>query len=109
MTRRHLFRTPPSNNGMQYNGKRAAVRWLTQICCFNGFDKSNFEMSCFQANVSTSCAMRENAGWELITITPNNVAYLKHEVLRSPEREEVDQQLNNLARLKQNSATLLTG
>jgi DNA-binding protein H-NS len=31
-------------------------------------------------------------GWELIAITPNNVAYLKREVLRSPVHQEADQQ-----------------
>jgi H-NS histone family len=30
-------------------------------------------------------------GWELVAITPNNVAYLKREVLRTEMREEPDQ------------------
>jgi len=39
-------------------------------------------------------------GWELVTITANNVAYLKREVLQIPEREELDEQQNHAAETK---------
>ena len=50
-------------------------------------------------------------GWELVAITPNNVAYLKRAV-RSPGREEVDQQQNHAAGMRpkyRNPATARPG
>jgi hypothetical protein len=41
-----------------------------------------------------------DCGWELVTITPNNVAYLKREILRSRGHEEVDRQQNHAAGMR---------
>jgi len=48
-------------------------------------------------------------GWELVTITPNNVAYLKREVLRSPQLVEIDQQQNHAAGTKAKYRNPATG
>jgi hypothetical protein len=39
-------------------------------------------------------------GWELVAITPNNVAYLKREVLPRATREEVEQDEDHAAGVK---------
>jgi hypothetical protein len=39
-------------------------------------------------------------GWELVAITPNNVAYLKREVLPRAAREEVEQDEDHAAEVK---------
>ena len=45
------------------------------------------------------CAAGER-GWKLVTITPNNVAYLKREILRDRGRAEFNRQQNHAMRAK---------
>ena len=39
-------------------------------------------------------------GWELVTIAPNNVAYLKREILRDRGRAEFNRQQNHAAAMR---------
>jgi len=59
--------------------------------------------------ISTSCAMRENHGWELVAITPNNVAYLKREVLGSAVQEQAAHQQHHEAAVKPKYRNPATG
>jgi hypothetical protein len=48
-------------------------------------------------------------GWELVAIAPNNVAYMKREVLRSPDPQEVEQQQSHAVGIKAKFRNPATG